>query len=815
MAAFSGIGFVLAGVLCAGGIAPDPPEADGAAPTPAALRLSDALVRYARFVLTTDPLPVEGWAAARNLLTEAGQFNPDQPSAWRMLMDIALEQQDDDLLQLSLQHLVRLDPQDSAARLHRLLVALDGHQTVDGQNAMLERLLAPDRIDAIGTDVGSALALHLSTLHRQQGDDEAAQAWLDRAAALNPSHAAVIAMQVGRAHEDAQQWAEHLASLLKANPADADTALRLGLLMLEHGNPAQAVRFLSMSRDLTLATGQDAGVELDADLMMAMVLAGDLEAADALMEDRREALDRMFQQIAEQDSSSARSPIETARLQAPLPPKFAAAALLLAEAHGRDLVAAGDALIEGAKWNDLTLKETGQPEGVRARPLRMAVRLAMAHNLSQSQLGELAQMLADLNQPLDAEDELMAAATALSEGRSEEAIAAWQSMVDVEPTAGLALASALAAQRERRAAALELVGVVQRHRGTIIGALAAVRLADLLNVNVLPLDDNARALDTIATSIAPVWTRFGNEASLAVTLRLAPQRRVVQLFDPLIVNVEVRNHLDVPAAIGPQGPFQNLVAIEADVQRPYQATIPPSYVVMDIGRRLYLQPNELLSVSLNLREYWIGRVADTGALVGATIELSAVLNPRIATAPASGVGIPVPGTLGMIAESGLIQVQGRRVMPDEVDSAIEAMLANETDESVKTMAVLAMLLVDTVGTELRPPLEEAHREAIEGALAEKWPRLGRAEQAWLTSVLPVSSELGAFGDLIDASSDPLVQQVQLFQVLHGLKPEQVLDDPRLIRAMRSSDQMLYDTASFIEYVGMLSAQYQFEAEQGR
>jgi hypothetical protein len=236
--------------------------------------------------------------------------------------------------------------------------------------------------------------------------------------------------------------------------------------------------------------------------------------------------------------------------------------------------------------------------------------------------------------------------------------------------------------------------------------------------------------------------------------------------------------------------------------------------VIDIGRRLRLEPNQRLTVPVDLREFWIGDAIDHALLVGATIELDAVLNPRLATAPASGLAVPLPGPLGMTAASGIIHVAGQRVAVGDLDDMLQRLLSRETDRELKDMAVLAWLVTDNSGTELRKPLAADDRQRIKAALAEKWPRLSPAQQAWLVAVMPISGDLGEFQELIDNSSESTVQQVLLMRLSQAMAPNQALDDPRLARGLRSSDPAVYSVASFLEHYLTLSAEQQLQSRQG-
>lgn len=792
-------------------------EAAPAQVDPAARRLSEALVANARVIFTTEPLSVEGWSAAVAFLLDAARFDRDREAAWRLLADIAFERDDDALLEASVKRLVALDPQDTSARLTRLMIALDAMQRAPERTALLERLLAPDQVAQIGPDVAAELALHMATLQRQMGQLEEADRWLHRATELNPSSPLLIAMQLGASHGDGDPvvWARHLIALMKANPADRDTAIRLGNLLLEHGDPRGAARFFALAKDLAVASGKDSGADLDADLAMALMLSGRRDDAASVLDDRRAALDAMYQQIVDRDAEERRSPIETARLRAPLTPKLAATALLLAATGDEQaqLDQAAADLVEGLKWNDIQQEQSNQPAGIRSLPLRLGLRMAIAAGVDRVQIEDLFRQIESLGVDVTSERALIDAQAAALGDPTEEGRRPLEGLVESETAASIALASVLEAQGERRAAARLLLGEHRKWAGTFLGALASMRLEALLGQQ-LPLESPAKELEEATLNVASAWDRYGSESTLAISMRLRPRERSVELYGPLIVDVEIFNHLEVPMAISGDGPISDLVLLQPEVQQPYATEIPSFPIIVDAGRRLRLEPHERLIIPVNLREYWVGSSVDAAVLVGATVEVMGVLNPRMATGPASGVPVPVPGALGMMADSGQIQVQGRRVDPADIDVMCDRLLNLNTDQEVKDMAVLGNLLEDADGTELRAPLTEAQRSTVDAALAEKWPRLSQAQQAWLVTVLPVTEGLGSLGELINASTDSLIQRLVLMRVGSGMNPEKVLDDPRLIAALRSSDSEVYDLATWIESFMRMAAESRLQAPGG-
>ena len=92
---------------------------------PMRVRLAATLTRYAREVLGTEPLSVEGLSAGTSFLIDATTLNPDAEESWRLLLDVAILTEREDLVERALPAIVRLSPGDTAARLKRLWLAID------------------------------------------------------------------------------------------------------------------------------------------------------------------------------------------------------------------------------------------------------------------------------------------------------------------------------------------------------------------------------------------------------------------------------------------------------------------------------------------------------------------------------------------------------------------------------------------------------------------------------------------------------------------------------------------------------------------
>ena len=92
-----------------------------------------------------------------------------------------------------------------------------------------------------------------------------------------------------------------------------------------------------------------------------------------------------------------------------------------------------------------------------------------------------------------------------------------------------------------------------------MGVSAADVLAELLGRRV-ELSRDAIRLEELAASIPSVIDRFPDEPSLAVSLRVRPAKTTFDPYEPIIINLEIRNNAPFPLAIDERGPIQPQVA---------------------------------------------------------------------------------------------------------------------------------------------------------------------------------------------------------------------------------------------------------------
>ncbi|MBT4767879.1 MAG: hypothetical protein HOO04_05920 [Phycisphaerae bacterium] len=787
---------------------------DGAS-RPMRVRLSATLTKYAREVLGTEPLSVQGLSAGTSFLIDSTTLNPEAEESWRLLLDVAMLTERDDLIELALPHIVRLAPSDTTARLKRLWLAIDNANTLEKKANVISRYVSEEYRSSVGLPVASQLAMRLALLYRRSGDVERFKQWLDQAVAWDPTNLDAISLNTGLLQHlegsDPAAWTSQLLKLYRSNPTDSSTAAELGLYLLEHGSYKAAARMLTLARKVEEAAGRDAGSDLDADLILAWWAAGENDNATNLLDERQQILDELFRQITIENADDRQSALEVAQLTAPASPKLAAIRAMLS-VDLPDPTVLSDALgeaIRSTKHLDQLREAEKAPTSSRASNMRRLLWLLIVLDGPAGAIEDTALQLAAL-EPLNADDQALLDALTDHTSTLGDQEAALRPLAKGSSLASLALADCLEAQGRSKEAAMELLATWRRAPGTLLGVLASHRLAKMLGTNELPMSDLAQSMSVVIDTLPEVFNRFLEEPSLVVSLRVMPRTKTVSVFDPVLIDIEITNHTAEPLPVGPMGPIHELLLVQPTVTAAYVEMQPGPMVLVDIGRGLQIPAHGKLEFAMDLRSTWVGTALDSVPLHGAVVEVKAVLNVRVATARTSMMPTPIPGPFGDEFSTGEIRVDGQRVSDAWINSTLERLR-----ESVTSRDVVDVVLLSHVVSRQDAAIGHSHITAsqagdIAAAIAEVWPRLGPLAQAWLVSSMARSDRLQSIWSLVESSSEPLVNRVALMRIASEFgDPAKALSDPAVASGLRSADRPVRMLAEWIEATLHLQAESKF------
>jgi hypothetical protein len=768
-------------------------------------RLAGRFTHTAAALLGTQVLSVQALDTAILLASEAASLE-SSPEAWRLLLELADLAERGDVRRTALAQLVKLDRYDDVDRLLYINDAIEQYQTAEERIAAYGKLLDEKNRAALGPAVVSRLAHDFAILLDRCGDVDGFSRWLAEAVAVDPSNRVAAATAAGFFRmnvKDPFAEAELLTSILLADPTDPESQAVLAELLLEHGAYAGAARLYDLARRTLVAMREVPSSGLIADGVVARWATGDAQGALDVLRQHQRRSDENYRRAARRDNPKL-TPLELARLHAPMTSTMAIVGAAIHNSLGDEQAGSAlDAAISAYEVEIDAIRNEESPDRAElaARCLEAAfVELALGGNVERASA-----FLKIADEHLGAEG-LSPEARARFEGwitlRRGDAASAVELLASVaqrDSAARLGLAQARRRLGELRPAARDLYEVFKERPGTVMGVWARHELAELVGQRVSG-GETAVRLETLAASIPVVIDRFPEDPTLMVSVRLTPAKATFDPFEPVIVHVEVTNHAPIPLAIDRNGPIpsQILLDFSAEIARdPNAGEVRP--LIVDIDRRLRLEPNERLIVPVDLRMSGVGQRLNAMPLQGVTMKVRAVIGFRVA-----GPGVFRPGRTGSEVESTPIRVNGLRLKEGWVEDSIAAILEPDSPQELETFALLGSVL--SALDRIAMGDESARFAALEefenprqlsadaaSAMAEAYTNLGAESRAWLLSVIPRGPP--SLAPLFAIAQKDDHRLVRLSYLLYCLTSE---DDPMIDAAKRGDDPKVQAVAEMMQ-----------------
>ncbi|MCA9290267.1 MAG: hypothetical protein KDA25_04005 [Phycisphaerales bacterium] len=775
-------------------------------------QLARSLGRKARSILESDGLTQPMLDAADALADQVVELVPEDAEAWRLRLRIADFVENEAAAARAVDAIGRLDPADTVIRLRRLGLALDRYQTVEERLAAYERLLTDETIPRIGRDVASRLALDAALIERRRDHIDAFAHWLTRAVDLDPANRTAAAIATGYFRlnvNDPVAEGELLVNLFLAVPTDTRVQLELANHLLRYGAYAAAARMYTLHQHSVESIGVLMETDIAADCAMSFWGAGRTDAAVTLLQERqflhnRDLLNRLRIKYPERD------PRELAmEAGAVLPSTTAVVRAAIYQAEGlnqADLVRNKAMHSYQVELRAAAEAKTATREEIATKMLESAlVGLWLGEPVAGAQtvieeLSDFVPLSPDARQRFDGW-------IAYREGDLERAAALLAPLAPSDTSSRLGLAMVRLAQDRPKDAARELLEIARRQPGTLMGVWAADRIADLVGQRV-PLSDVAVALEALIAQIPAVVDRYTEDRSLALTLNVRVPERCGS-FDPIPIEVVVTNRSPFVLAIDREGPILPYVYIMPTVSRP--GALAPTLVpmIVDLDRRLTLQPRESVVVPVDLRMHSLSEFLGDNVAAGASLRIRVVLNPFLRGLEHVGslAQVPMgPGLLGSEVRTSLINIDGALAYGPTLSQTIEAVAVLDEAADLDRLATLLALIVDrSTRFETAAPTQrteiERQIEAMRRAFDLAWPRLDAASQAWLVTVAPHHRSMNDL--LVDARSspEPLVQLAYL--ATHIERPDDETFDSFRRLGGPSADRLANGLQAFARYLRSL------------
>jgi tetratricopeptide (TPR) repeat protein len=783
-------------------------------------RLAASLHRAARQIMASAALSLDTMDASIVLIEQAIELQPNDETLWRSCLALADLAERPALQERALARLSDLAPFDEVVRLRRLSGAVEQFPTAEQRIGAYLKLLLPENQERIGRTVASRLARDLAYLYERVGDSEQMSHWLSESIRLDSANRSAVAFATGYFRQRVTEpfgEAELLVALLMADPADVSTLQALGQLLLAHGANREAVRLLDLAMQHDSESGRIPSDGLVADFAMALWAADRPDDAVVVLNRHQEALDSAFRyhkRIEEPEITRE----ELMALQAPLPPTLGVIRTALLKAQES---AQADASLS-AVLDSYSRQAEGLTAADKDTLVPLLLEAAWTGLIFGGEPGSLEKAFRDADAMIPLTDEARSrfeGLIALRRGEVDRAVELLTPLADSDSSAKIGLVLAWQQQGRESDAGRALAELARDEQGTLVGVWAADRLNRMVGQRPGPRDAQLAAkLSSLIASIPPIVDRFAHDASLAVAVRASPTKPVFEPFEPVIVNVEITNNSPLPLAVDRDGPIQPLVAIVPTVRVsgvPEIGQLAP--IIVDVGRKLRLEPRERLVVPVDLRQTHVGLVLDAIPLRGATVILRTTSNFQLASAQ-----VVVPESLGLQVEGAPFRVDGENVAPewlraqiakiapegsggvDDADDPEEAH-APVSDEPpaeapagppLRDEALVPLALVLRVVTDGAPATWPAEEQALlptaASAAEAAFDRATPASQAWVMSILPNTPASQAIFDLARTNQDRLVRMAYLVYRVSEV------DDPMLEAAMRGEDPVLRRLAELLE-----------------
>jgi hypothetical protein len=683
-----------------------------------------------------------------------------------------------------------LDPYDEVVRLLYINEAIERYQTAEQRIAAYETILAPKNRNALGPAVTSRLANDLALLLDRYGDVDGFSHWLAEAVAADPSNRSAAATAAGffRANvSDPYGEAELLTTLVMADPTAPDALVMLAELLLEYGAYAGSDRLYELAAESQQALRQFSSQGMLADWAVARWGRGDPEGALGIVQLHQRRVDEVYRYEKKQEDPQL-TQLDLARLHGPISSTLST---VRAAVHNRiSDDQAAPALAAALAEYEIEIDQArdarnSRPADVAQRHIEAAsVALWLGSDLDvvRRHLDTARELLGDAGLTPEAEARFEGW-IALRQHELARAMDVLRPVSDRDIAAKLGLALARREAGELQEAARGLYAVYTTRPGSLLSVWTADVLAEMLGQRV-GAGPMATRMEQLVASIPPVVDRFAEDPTLAVSVRLLPTKTTYDPYEPIILNLEITNNAPMPLAIDSGGPIHPQVALETSVQMSREFGLPDIRpVIIDIDRRLRIEPRERLVIPVDIRRGTLGQVLNARPLRGATLSVNAIIGFRVTGEENIG-----PGVLGSEVETPSIRIDGVRLTRGWIAAAIAAIVEPDSVQDLTTIAILSHVVPLMQQVRSEDPLraleqfgDRALEEDAATAIAEAYAKLDAMSRAWLLAVMPrLSPTLVPVYTMAQTDDNRHVQLMYLLYCLTGV------DDPMIDAARRGS-----------------------------
>lgn len=785
------------------------------APVPLELITAQALVRVALADLKVNPDPQPGdYRLALAMLRRASELQPEDQDILRLAVEAAEQAGDLTALADLLRRLIRLDPADTVSQMSLITIRIGAIQDVRDRLKVYENLLGPQG-RTLDPSIRSRLALDAALLAREVGAGDAFVRNLTLATQLDSTNkdAAALAYAFFASRvDDPIGRVELLLNLVKADPFDAGTYRLLARELAAHGAHAQARRFYRLLQRVDEKLGLLSGTEIaNEEALQSWFLDGAEVTIDELtkvIRGARREIEELRRRVAAagQPLSGVATPedirldLSTERIR-----------LAAASAIGNEAAAAESAsdMLKSIQDLDMWLANPSRrPRGwtddyVRGEIRKWAVEGVWMRLLANQQIDLAEQQLRALTagEGRISRDvaQRLEGWLALRRGDLDSAASILQALDRTDPLATLGLGQINELRGEKESAFARYVEVWLAMPDNYLGAWARERAARL-QVRPVPQPPAARRLNALAEGV-PTWLEdmVASPRSF-MTLTATPLSPTLGPFEPMRVQVRLRNVGRIPLPLGPDAAISSRILFNPSIDAgatPIRDQAIPEVIRLD--RRFRLNPMETLEA-----EVWIEPGYGSWALQMVSPGPFRTRWRLLQGFRVDEQGLTVPGPFSLVSDISSVTRSGLRMPTMEVGVLSQAVASSQGQEFANAVSVAALRLMRVGQPE---QLKQDEARVLIGALLTRYSREGPIGRMYMLARLPNGSLAPAMAEFDEAirrvsETDPGVMLVKLItRVTDPADPvfnlARAMGDSALSRAVEDHEQRL--TARRIVY----------------
>ncbi len=734
----------------------------------AEMLVADQLVIIARQVMAGgSSLSPARLDTAGALLSLAVDLQPRDAELRRLWVEWARLAGNDELREAGLEVYTKLRPHDDRAALELIRLQVRRLQTVEQRMQLLERLVTQSQ-GRLGPALRSRLASMTALMAFDGGDDALLSRYLTMALQLDPTNAEAARLLLTFAQTRSASEAQigrALVANLQAAPLDPGHRAALGSLLLSGNAYEAAVKQFDLAQRFS---GQMLGEDFYWQWALALGWCGRVDEAVALLDD----LEQRYMAPAGSSGAAATVPstapttepagVETADTQPATAPSAAAGdaralphrleTLRLVLLKGQNRTARVRTLANGLRARLSPAAEAGDPQAI----WRLGLYLALG-GVDLGYVADLAQRLDDVDAAM--RDTLLGW-RALGSGQAADARTLFEQALAhaaEAPAAELGLALARLDAGQGGEALSQLVGQGDFPDETRL--MAASRLT-ASPARLRPVTRAGEGLARAVAALPPQIREPRPQEERWAFLQLEIEPPTFAYLEPIALTVTLQNATHVPLGLAPDGPLPASVLVQIGTRVGGAAAGQFADLVVDMSRRLRLEPEERVSVRTRLDWSQLGELLAGTPTQTVNMDAVGLLDLR-----ADASGRIVSGPLGTRGTVRLVSRRGAAFDEVSVEAWLGALGDPDAAERLRALARLTFVAGKLTEGGSTEPVVTALLARMTAAVEDRFPDLDRLGRAMVVRFLPSPSGPG---------------MPRLFETLHGLA--QRSDDP-LVRVM--------------------------------